>query len=114
MRAWISSSWEARPPTLLEPKSFPTQLHFGLGRGVDVLSGLQHAAFSELHSRSIEALVKVELLDDLQLRVRIAGLGDLVESWRTRGSERDVELIRAAEKLVADLMVAACTSTIGP
>lgn len=82
-----------------EPKSFPTQLHFGLGRGVDVLSGFQHAAFSELHSRSIEAMVKVELLDDLQLPVRIAGLGDLVESWRSRGSERDVELIRAAKNL---------------
>lgn len=83
-----------------EPKSFPTQLHFGLGRGVDVLSGFQHTSFSELHSRSIKGMVKVELLDDLQLPVRIASLGDLVESWRTRGSARDVELIRAAEKLV--------------
>lgn len=82
-----------------EPKSFPTQLHFGLGRGVDVLSGFQHAAFSELHSRSVKGMVKVELLDDLQLPVLIASLGDLVESWRTRGSKRDVELIRAAEKL---------------
>jgi len=45
-------------------------------------------------------MVKVDLLDDLQLPVRIANLGDLVESWRIRGSERDVDLIRAAEKLV--------------
>jgi hypothetical protein len=83
-----------------EPKSFPTQLHFGLGRGVDVLSGFQHATFSELHSRSIEGMVTVELFDDLQLPVRIASLEDLVESWRTRGSEHDVELIRATKNLV--------------
>lgn len=86
-------------PITGEPKRFPTQLHFGLGRGVDVLSGFQHAAFSELHSRSINAMVTVELMDDLRLPVRIASLGDLVESWRTRGSERDVELIRAAKRL---------------
>jgi hypothetical protein len=83
-----------------EPRGFPTQLHLGLGRGVDVLSGLKHAAFSELQFRSIEGAVKVELLDDLLLPVRIASLGDLMESWRTRGRELDSQLIRAAEKLV--------------
>jgi hypothetical protein len=83
-----------------EPVSFPTQLHFGLGRGVDVISGFQHAGFSELNSRSVDGVLKVDLLDDLQLPVRIARLDDLVASWRTRGSERDVELVRAAEKLI--------------
>lgn len=82
-----------------EPKSFPTQLHFGLGRGIDVLSGLQHASFAELYSRSTEGIVSVELLDDLLLPIRVASLSDLMESWRTRGDDRDSELIRAAEML---------------
>jgi hypothetical protein len=82
-----------------EPKSRPTQLHFGLGRGVDVLSGFQHADFPELYSRSVEGTVNVEFLDDLQLPVRIASLDDLVASWRARGNVRDIELISAAEKL---------------
>jgi hypothetical protein len=84
-----------------EPKSFPTQLHFGLGRGIDVLSGLQHASFAELYSRSKQAVITVELLGDLELPIRVTGLGDLVESWRTRGSSRDLDLIRAAEMLAA-------------
>ena len=83
-----------------EPKQLPTQLHFGLGRGVDVISGFQHADFRELHSRSVGGVIEVELLDDLRLPVRIAGLGDLVASWRARDSEPDVTLIRAAEKLM--------------
>lgn len=83
-----------------DPTSFPVQMHFGLGRGVDVLSGFRHATFFELHCRSEEGVVRVELLDDVQLPVRIASLGDLVETWRARGSERDVELIRAAEELL--------------
>jgi hypothetical protein len=83
-----------------EPKSFPTQLHFGLGRGVDVLSGFQYAAFPELYSRSNEGLLKVELLDDLRLPVRITSLSDLVESWRARGTPRDSELTQAAEKIL--------------
>lgn len=84
-----------------EPKSFPTQLHFGLGRGVDVLSGLQHAGFAEIYARSKDGAITVELLDDLVLPVRMADLGDLVESLRTRARPHDAGLIRAAEKLLA-------------
>jgi hypothetical protein len=83
-----------------EPKTLPTQLHFGLGRGIDVLSGFRHATFEEILSRSTPGAVRVELLDELQLPLRVASLEDLIESWRTRGASRDKQLLLAAQQLV--------------
>jgi hypothetical protein len=85
-------------PLTREPNSFPAQLHVNLGRGVDVLSGLRHAAFGELFPRRQEAVVKVELLND-ELPFPVADLNDLVESWRSRGESRDAELISVVERL---------------
>lgn len=86
-------------PLTREPNSFPAQLHVNLGRGLDVLSGFQHASFNELFPRRQEAVIKAEFLEDEFATVPIANLSDLVQSWRDRGSSRDAELVRAAEKL---------------
>jgi hypothetical protein len=87
------------PGGMREPNSFPAHLHVFIGRGTDVISGLHHASFDEMSSRQQEAVLKAAHLDDETLTVSIADLSDLMESWKARGSPRDLELIRAARSL---------------
>lgn len=80
-------------------KTLPTQMHFGLGRGVDVISGFRHAPFAALSPHAKDGIMKVEHCADLELTVPIVSLEELIESWRTRNGPRDAELIRAAQAL---------------